>query len=353
MSLGGRGPLREAPRCHDHWVSPLPGALSEPKTAVELGIDPTVAPARPTVPWALRLAQRLSLPMPGAGDTLALWDALSRLAAYDLTAARALEPHVDALSILDQAGLAPADVGGSAHSTWGVYAAEGPAGRLTAYRDGDSWVLDGIKPWCSLADQVSHALVTAWVSDSTRRLFAVPMADAQVLDVPWVARGLTEIVSAPVRFDQIRACPVGEDGWYLRRPGFWWGAIGVAACWYGGAAAVADRLRPRPGREPDQIAQLHLGAADAALHAAACSLREAAAGVDDPGARARDELTARRVRAIVRAVGDDIVGRVARATGPAPLTFEEEHARRVADLTIYLRQEHAERDLAALGAALA
>ena len=317
-----------------------------------LGIDPAVAPTRPTVPWALRLAQDLSLPMPGAGDTLTLWDALSRLAAYDLTAARALEPHVDALSILDQAGLTPSEAGGTAHSTWGVYAAEGPAGKLTAYQDGDQWVVDGVKPWCSLADQVSHALVTAWTGETTRRLFAVSMAETRVLDVPWVSRGLAEIVSAPVQFDAVAAVPIGDDGWYLRRPGFWWGAIGVAACWYGGAAGVAERLRPRRGREPDQIAQMHLGGADAALYAAACTLREAACVVDDPGDRSRDEVTARRARAVVRAACDDVLGRVARAAGPAPLTFEEEHARRVADLSVYICQDHAERDLAALGAAL-
>lgn len=329
-----------------------PGSLGDPKVAVDLGFDPAAPPPRPTPAWALRRAQDLSLPLPGDGDTLTLWDALSRLAAFDLTAARALEPHVDALSILDQAGLRPSDVGATTGSTWGVFAAEGPAGRLSAHREGDGWVVDGTKPWCSLAGEVSHALVTAWVSPTARQLFAVSMAGTKVLEVPWVARGLAEIVSAPVRFDQRSAVPVGDEGWYLRRPGFWWGAIGVAACWYGGAAAVADRLRPRPGRAPDQIAELHLGAADATLYAAACTLREAASMVDDPGMRSRDEITARRVRAVVRAACDDIIVRVARATGPAPLTFEEEHARRVADLSVYICQEHAERDLAALGAVL-
>jgi hypothetical protein len=35
--------------------------------------------------------------------------------------------------------------------------------------------------------------------------------------------------------------------------------------------------------------------------------------------------------------------------GPGPLCSDDVHARRVADLTIYLRQSHAERDLADLG----
>ena len=37
------------------------------------------------------------------------------------------------------------------------------------------------------------------------------------------------------------------------------------------------------------------------------------------------------------------------ALGPAPLALDPVHAARVADLTLYLRQHHAERDLAALG----
>jgi hypothetical protein len=45
--------------------------------------------------------------------------------------------------------------------------------------------------------------------------------------------------------------------------------------------------------------------------------------------------------------------RVGRALGPGPLAHDAEHAQRVADLTVYVRQSHAERDLAALGAALA
>ena len=149
-------------------------------------------------------------------------------------------------------------------------------------------------------------------------------------------------------------CRSATDGWYLVRPGFWWGGIGVAACWYGGAAGVARRLAPRPGagRAPDQIAQLHLGEADTLLFAGRAALVHAAARVDDAGARAGDEVLARRVRGLVRTVADDVLGITARATGPAPLTFEEEHARRVADLSVYLRQDHGERDLAALGAQL-
>ena len=55
---------------------------------------------------ALALAQELGarLPLPGRGETAALWSALAGLGATDLTVARSVEPHLDALAILDQAG---------------------------------------------------------------------------------------------------------------------------------------------------------------------------------------------------------------------------------------------------------
>jgi hypothetical protein len=45
--------------------------------------------------------------------------------------------------------------------------------------------------------------------------------------------------------------------------------------------------------------------------------------------------------------------RVGRALGAGPLSHNEAHSRRVADLTVYLRQHHAERDLAELAALVA
>ena len=42
-----------------------------------------------------------------------------------------------------------------------------------------------------------------------------------------------------------------------------------------------------------------------------------------------------------------------RALGAGPLCHDEAHSRAVADLTVYLRQHHAERDLAQLGALVA
>ena len=52
---------------------------------------------------------------------------------------------------------------------------------------------------------------------------------------------------------------------------------------------------------------------------------------------------------MVETAVDEAITRTARALGPAPLCEDAQHAKRVADLTIYVRQSHAERDLERLG----
>ena len=73
-----------------------------------------------------------------------------------------------------------------------MWAAEGPGVRLRAEATPDGCTLTGRKPWCSLAADLSHALVTAWVDDERRQLFAVDLRQpgVTVVDAPWVPRGL-------------------------------------------------------------------------------------------------------------------------------------------------------------------
>ncbi len=141
-------------------------------------------------------------------------------------------------------------------------------------------------------------------------------------------------------------------GSYLSRPGFWHGAIGVAACWLGGARAVAQPLYKRAAEESaDAHALAHLGAVDSAIAAGEAIMIATAARIDgDPFDRAGTaELLARRVRAVVETAVEETISRAGRALGPGPLAQDGRHAQRVADLTMYVRQSHAERDLAELG----
>jgi alkylation response protein AidB-like acyl-CoA dehydrogenase len=336
---------------------PLPEAV---RRVVEPATDPSGSLAT-GVESALALAARLTsvAPLPGTGDTLVRWQLLADLAAADLSVARVVEAHLDAVAILAEVaqdpGCPPAAEPGAA-ATWGVFAAEAPGAVLEAEPDGHGgWLVDGVKPWCSLAGRLSHALVTARVPGD-RQLFALSLRDpgVRVEAGAWHARGLVDVPSGPVRLDRVPAVPVGGPGWYLRRPGFAHGGIGVAACWYGGAVAVARALvTAAQRREPDQLALWHLGQADLDLEAARQSLLAAAGEVDAGTAvGAAGELLALRVRSTVASAAESVLARTGHALGPAPLTLDDTHARRVADLTVYLRQHHAERDVAALGRAV-
>ncbi len=303
------------------------------------------AAARGAVSGAMRFGRALGerSVLPGSGGTADYLSVLATVAAADLTVARVVEPHLDALAILDQAGVDPGS------GVYGVYAAERPGVEPVQALSG---ALTGTKPWCSLAGTLDRALVTA-TEEGERRLFDIDLHDpgACAIAGSWVSRGLTAVDSGDLRLDGVPASAVGDPGWYLSRPGFAWGGIGVAACWFGGAVALATALlRSAERRKPDQLALAAIGEADRLLWAARSVLEGAAARVDRGQASGiAGALLADRVRGVVADAAERIVVLVGHALGPAPLTFDEEHARRVADLTVYLRQHHAARDDARAG----
>ena len=291
---------------------------------------------------------QLDLPLPGAGRTSERWAVLADLAGEDLSLARLAEGHADALAILAELGAAAPPAG----TRWGVWAAQPPGPGLTARRAGHGWRLEGTKQYCSGARSCTDALVTATASDGDR-LFAVSTRDLWPVLGTWPATGMAASDTLDVRFADIAAEPLGGPGSYTSRPGFAHGGAGVAACWYGGARAIGMTLRAAAaGRDVGPHALAHLGAVDIALHAAKTVLDVAAAEIDaDPEDHSGGgRLRALRVRALVEAGSTEVMHRVGRALGAAPLCRDERHSRRVADLTVYLRQHHAERNLAELGA---
>ena len=101
----------------------------------ELPFPPAAVPdpqaVRAFVDHALDRARELGcrLPAPGEGRTAELWRSLSGLGRTDLACARIIEPHLDAVAILRQAGRVDLV---SDHDTWAVWAAEGPGEPLLA-----------------------------------------------------------------------------------------------------------------------------------------------------------------------------------------------------------------------------
>ena len=106
-----------------------PTRPAQPRTdASRTALDP-LAPPSPLVEWALETARRTPgfgtdpgatlawcvdvgkrAPQAGEGRTRELWDLLAAVAALDVSAARMLEPHLDALAILRARGV-PIEVG--------------------------------------------------------------------------------------------------------------------------------------------------------------------------------------------------------------------------------------------------
>jgi alkylation response protein AidB-like acyl-CoA dehydrogenase len=294
---------------------------------------------------------RLDLPLPGGGRTRERWAVLAELAGEDLCLARLAEGHADALAILAELGAPPPPAG----SRWGVWAAQPPGPGLEASRIGGGWRLDGVKRYCSGAHSCTDALVTATVPGGSR-LFAVSTRELSTVPGSWPAVGMAASDTLDVRFVSIAATPVGEPGGYTGRPGFAHGGAGVAACWYGGARGIGRTLLAAAAeRDLGPHGLAHLGAVDIALRAAKTMLDAAAGEIDaDPGDRENGGwLRTLRVRALTEATATEVMQRVGRALGAGPLCHDEAHARRVADLTVYLRQHHAERDLAELGALVA
>ena len=297
-----------------------------------------------------------ALPMPGAGHTLSRWQALAAVAAHDLSLVKLFEGHTDALAILHELGGENTFDADTAR-VWGTWCAEPPDARLEMRsRDevaGLQVTLHGTKAWCSGAHAVTHALVSCWDSEGQPRLAAVSLEQAgvSVTDVGWEAVGMSATRSVDVHFDGAVAIPVGGAGDYVARPGFWQGGAGIAACWYGGAQGIAQMTLAKSGSKPDPHRLAHLGAIDVALSGAAAVLRETATWIDtNPSASA--QMAATRARMVCERAATDVVFHAGRALGAAPLCRDARFARAMADLPVFIRQSHAERDLAALGGLL-
>jgi hypothetical protein len=295
------------------------------------------------------------LPLPGSGATLARWQALSIAGGHDLGFAKLYEGHTDALAIL--AELAGPHI---ADATWGVWCAEppGPGVVLRAGADG-RLALSGRKQWCSGAASISHALVSCRDAGGQRMLAAVSLRQpgVQVTDQGWHAVGMAASASVDVVFNDAHAVAVGAPDAYLERAGFWLGGAGVAACWYGAARAIGERLltathaQTASGATPDPHRLAHLGSVDIALSGAAALLIASAAQID-AHPRADACALALRVRLTVEAAASTVLEHANRALGAGPLCLDAAFARMAADLPVFLRQSHAERDLATLGSTL-
>lgn len=290
----------------------------------------------------------LDLPIVGRGDTSSRHMALHELGRTDLSLARVAEAHTDAIAILVEAGRTPIE-----GALYGVWASEGPGSQLALEKKSNGELtLNGSKRYCSGCLFLDAALVTAR-SDEGVLLLEVPLRTPEIsMDATeWVAPAFHATATGSVEFRNVRvtrAQIVGTPGWYLTRPGFWHGALGPASAWAGGAAGLVDVARNAKRPNPHYLA--HLGALEAAEWGMRAVLDRAGREIDaDPqDATGKGRSRALMARHLIERACTEVLDHFGRATGPALLAYDSKVAQRYAELTLYIRQCHAERDLQAL-----
>jgi len=286
------------------------------------------------------------LPFPGSGQTLLRWESLASVAALSLPLVKLFEGHTDALAICAELGASRLCQGGS----WGVWAAESKLQTLSFRGRANEVILDGVKPWCSGASVLSNALVTARSPEGQSFLVAVSLDPRFVrIDIDnWVAVGMRATQTAEVTFTNCPGTLVGGPDDYIARPGFWQGAIGVAACWFGAGLEMAKMLATKLSAKADPHALAHLGGVVATLAASRAAFQQAAMAIDNAPSQSCQGI-ALMVRASAEASATEVLGRVGRALGAAPYCLDGHFAAIASDLPVFMRQSHAERDLAQLG----
>jgi alkylation response protein AidB-like acyl-CoA dehydrogenase len=287
---------------------------------------------------------RLNLPFPGCGDTTRRHWELAQIARDNLELGRLVEAHADALAILHEAGREP-----KPHALYGVWASEGK----TALRLSEGAV-SGQMAFCTGAGLVDYALVT--VREPERRLLEIDLrmnADRIAFDTSeWATDAFADTSTATTAFLNYpvsEADFVGPPSWYLERPGFWHGACGPASCWAGGAQGLID-YAAKYTRERNSHAMAHLGALVANGWQMGALLQAAAQEIDQDSKDVHAAIVrALALRHLVEQSCTDTMLRFGRALGPRPLAFDAEIARRCHELSLYIRQSHAESDLEELG----
>lgn len=318
------------------------GWVEEPMLA--FGHDDEEAPSR--VAWIrAHLAELAAVPLPGAGETVARFQTLASITAIDGSLGRLAEGHLDALAICPELSSEPVS---EAPAVWAVWAAH-PA-KTRATRTASGWHLSGTKPWCSGAELIDKALVTAADDEGAARLFVVDVDSLTFAD-DWRPLGMRATASrtASLEIDVELDCELGPPEGYVQRPGFSHGGIGVAACWHGLAGRVALDLTKAAREGADPYRRTAAGLAVTELVKSTTLLAAAGRWIDEnPLDEDRGRHLARVVRVAVEASSRRIVEGSITAQGAGALCFDPEHGRAVADLMVYLRQLHPGHDPAAI-----
>jgi alkylation response protein AidB-like acyl-CoA dehydrogenase len=274
--------------------------------------------------------------------------ALEALGRTDIPLSRLTEGHVDALRIHAEAGTRPLD-----GCLYGVWASRSRGTGIRASRTDEGWHLEGTLRFASGAGVLDRALVPVWLDDETSLLLDVAVDAWPVDETAWQTSAMRLSHSHTVQLDHDvpdrEARQLGGAGFYLDRPAFFPGGVGVAAVWVGGAARVVDLVRRHVGAGPVPPAvQLRLGHLRTELVTAASAVEAAAARLAGEEV-ALPQVLATETRSVVGAAVRRLLEQARTVAGPAGLAFDGPLTRAVDDLDLYVRQQSTDGDALFLG----
>lgn len=275
-----------------------------------------------------------NLPYPASGQTYQRWQMFAQIAGYDLSLAKLFESHCDALSILNELGY-QAEIDNQTSAVW---AAEG--GPVPIQVENNH--CRGIKTWCSGAEFIQKALMSYKDKQDQAQLCIVELAHPSVqVDLShWQAVGMRGTQTAQVHFDNTPVTVIGQPNRYLERPGFWHGAAGVAACWYGAAVRLVSFLQKSCQTHPNAFKKMYLGELAQQLSVTKQYFQYVAKLIDDEPMLSH-EREIRILRAQTEQCCQSVIQIVGKALGARPYCEEAIFSQLIADLPVFIRQSHA------------
>lgn len=316
------------------------------------------APARSELRTAITdLAGTADWPALGWSD---LVDGLIAIGRTDIPLGRLVEGHIDALRILAQAGAAPRTA-----ALYGVWASRSAGTGVAGAVDGDGLELSGTIRFASGAGVIDRALVPVWVDEATHLLVDLAVGELSVDRSQWQTTAMQVSQSHTVRVKDVTVSisdVVGAENFYLARPAFLPGGVGVAAVWAGGLARALDvTVAMLDGRGASPAQDLRLGRARLGLVGALTAVRAAGARLDqllggpetvlgpsgiDPGEIA---AVSGEARAVVAGAVTTALTELRALAGPAGLAFDPDLGHALDDLGLYVAQLNGDAEATRLG----
>lgn len=281
------------------------------------------------------------VPLSGSGQTYTRWQILAEIAATHLGLAKCIESHLDALGILKELGVTDLPKG-----LYAIWAAEGAGCDLTY----DNGICNGHKAWCSAAQDVDYALMTYKNAQNQSCLILVNMQNQGItIDLSqWYAVGMHSTQTAQLHFQNVPARPVGKPNVYLERVGFWHGAAGVAACWYGATTRLAQTLLSAVQQRNTPFHTAYLGQVTTLMVTTHNLFHRTAKAIDQTPKHSHEYLI-RILRAQVEHTAQQTLVLVGQALGARLFCQNAVFAQLAADLPVFLRQSHAAFDFEKIG----